>query len=180
MTGQETRGPAADPRGCANPLWGCAKHALHERTCCQTAEVFVTEGDKRRIAEHTGRADFWEARAPSDPSYAGDDDDPAWMRLAFRADGTRPVLKRHANGDCTFLGPQGCTLPTDVRPLVCRMYPFDYTERGIRGVDGHRCPSWVVPPGGTLLTTLGMRREDAERWHRILYQELRLADRADV
>jgi len=160
--------PAAQP-------WGCAKHALVERTCCQTAEVFVTEGDKRRIAEHTLRTDFWEDRAPSDPSYLAGDDDPTWMQNAFRPDGTRPILKRKPNGDCTFLGPQGCSLPAEVRPLICRIFPYEYTDKGLHGI-ADRCPRYVVPPGSTILDVLGMKREDAERWHRILYQELRLND----
>jgi len=160
-------------------IWGCAKHALLERTCCQTSEVFVTEGDKRRIAEHTGLSDFWENRAPEDPSYADQEDDPTWLHGAFRRDGTRPILRRKANGDCTFLGTEGCALPVEVRPLVCRMYPFEYSERGVEGVGG-RCPDYVVPPGGTLLDVLGMKREDAERWHKVLYKELRLARRSHV
>jgi len=169
----------SDAHACDAAAWGCAKHALMERTCCQTSEVFVTEGDKQRIAEHAGRTDFWEHRAPEDPSYLDQEDDPAWMRGVFRADGTRPILKRKPKGDCTFLGAEGCTLPVEVRPLVCRMYPFEYTEGGISGVGGH-CPSYVVPPGSTLLETLGMNREDAERWHKVLYRELRLARRPHV
>jgi Fe-S-cluster containining protein len=163
----------SDARACGR--WGCAKHAEVERTCCQTAEVFVTEGDKARIAVHTGRRDFWEDRAPLDPSYLAQEDDPLWLHGAFRPDGTRPILRRGASGDCTFLGAEGCSLPVEVRPLICRIYPFEYTERGVEGVGG-RCPEYVVPPGGTLLGTLGMRREDAERWHEVLYRELRVND----
>lgn len=155
--------------------WGCAKHAQVERTCCETSEVFVTEGDRSRIAAHAGRTDFWERRAPVDPSYLDQPDDPVWLERAFAPDGTRPILRRGPSGACTFLGTEGCTLPVEVRPLVCRIYPFEYTERGVEGVGG-RCPSYVVPPGGTLLATLGMNREDAERWHRILYRELRNSD----
>ena len=32
-------------------------------------------------------------------------------------------LRRQADGACTFLGPEGCTVHTD-RPLVCRLYPL--------------------------------------------------------
>jgi Fe-S-cluster containining protein len=163
----------SDAHGCGP--WGCAKHALIERTCCQTSEVFVTEGDKQRIAEHTGRLDFWENRAPEDPSYLDQADDPRWARGVFRPDGTRPILKREPGGDCTFLGREGCSLPVEVRPLVCRMYPFEYSEKGVEGVGG-RCPDYVVPPGSTLLDTLGMKREDAVRWHKVLYRELRVND----
>lgn len=163
----------AEPRARrSREVWGCARHALMGRTCCQTCEVLVTEGDKRRIADHAGREDFWEDRAPGDPVYLEQDDDPNWLRWAFHPDGTRPVLTRRPDGDCTFLGEAGCTLPLEVRPLVCRLYPFTYTERGIDGVsDG--CPREVVPPGRSILDVLGMCRDAAARWHRMLYTELR-------
>jgi uncharacterized protein len=56
---------------------------------------------------------------------------------AFRAlhtvDGQGLELAQAENGDCVFLGPEGCTVHPD-RPLVCRLYPlgrfvsFDGTE----------------------------------------------------
>ncbi len=162
---------AAQPRD-APAVWGCALHARLGKTCCQTCEVLVTEGDKRRIEDWTGGRDFWELRAPEDPVYLQQDDDPNWLAWAFRPDGTRPILKRRPGGDCSFLGAAGCTLPVEVRPLVCRLYPYTYTERGIDGVS-NGCPQEVIPPGRTLLEVLDMRREDAERWHRMLYTELR-------
>lgn len=166
-------------KSCGAEVWGCAKHALMERTCCQTAEVLLTEGDKARIATHTGRTDFWERKAPADPSYADQDDDPNFLAWGFHPDGTRPILRKKENGDCGFLGTAGCTLPMDVRPLICRLYPYDYTERGIHGVAGG-CPAEVVPPGSTILEVVGMRRDDADRWHRMLYRELRERKRCDA
>ncbi|MCA9243890.1 MAG: YkgJ family cysteine cluster protein [Phycisphaerales bacterium] len=159
--------------GCeTTELWGCAKHAQMGKTCCQTCEILVTEGDRERIHAHTGQQDFWEYRTPSDPVYLEQDDDPNWLKWAFRPDGARAVLRRPASGDCRFLGPAGCSLPMETRPLVCRLYPFTYTERGIDGVsDG--CPREVIPPGSTILQVLDMRREDADRWHAQLYAELR-------
>ena len=160
---------AAPERGA---LWGCARHAALGRTCCQTAEVLVTAGDRERIAEATGRSDFWEYRAPADPAYLEQDDDPNWIRWAFRGDGTRPVLRRRPEGDCTFLGPTGCTLGVELRPLVCRLFPYSYTEAGLGAVED-ACPAEVIPPGVTILEMLEMKRVDAERWHRQLYAELR-------
>jgi hypothetical protein len=88
------------------------------KTCCQTAEVYVTRGDVRRIEEHSGRTDFHEFRQPENPIYQPDDqfDDPVWQENVFQPDGSRRVLKREAGGDCTFLGSAGCTLPLEVRP----------------------------------------------------------------
>jgi Fe-S-cluster containining protein len=94
------------------------------------------------------------------------------------------VLRREPGGDCTFLGAAGCTLPLEVRPLVCRMYPYDYTEHGIRASLSEGCPTQLLRPGETLLRALDMRRDDAERWRAQLYAELALeardADRPDL
>ncbi|MEZ5979089.1 MAG: YkgJ family cysteine cluster protein [Planctomycetota bacterium] len=153
----------------------CARCARVQRTCCQRAEILVTDGDVGRIAHHTGRRDFAEFRAPLDPAYvAFDEDDPNWSRLTVRADGTRHMLVRRVDGDCTFLGAAGCTLPTEVRPLVCRLYPFVYTELGITGIEGEYCPtSLLAPDGRDMAAVLGIPVEDARRWHGALYAELR-------
>lgn len=155
----------------------CAKCATIQKTCCQRAEILVTFGDVARIQGHTGRPDdFTEYRAPVDPSYLDqDEDDPNWLRYTIRSDGTRHVLKRQPGGDCTFLGPQGCILPEEVRPLVCRLYPFMYNEQGLTGSDEGYCPvERVAPPGVTMLTVLGMSPADGERWRSMLYDELRV------
>lgn len=156
----------------AEAVWGCVKCSQIGKTCCQRCEILVTAKDKRRIAEYTGRSDFWHDRVPTDPSYADQDDDPNWLKWSFNPDGSRPVLKRRADGDCGFLTPTGCSLPMEVRPLVCRLYPYSYTERSVDGI-AEGCPKEVVPPGGTLLKILDMRLADAQRWHAMLYSELR-------
>lgn len=151
----------------------CVRCARYMRTCCQTCEVYVSPGDVQRIADHTGRADFYEFRVPDNPEYLHNEDDPLWQTATFRADGTRRVLRRRPEGDCTFLGPHGCTLPLDVRPLVCRLYPYDYTEQGIRPQLARGCPTHLLRPGQGLIEALGMNLADAERWHRQLYAEIR-------
>lgn len=162
------------------PEHPCAKCSGIQKTCCQRAEILITSGDAARIARHTQRDDFEERRRPLDIAYFDQADDPNWIRYTFAEDGTRRVLKRRHDGDCTFLGPKGCTLPTDVRPLVCRLYPFTYVESGITGVEGEYCPvPRVVPPGQSLVETLGMRLEDAVRWHGMLYEELRTGGETD-
>jgi len=152
-------------------VWGCAKCAQLGRTCCQQREIFVTVGDRERIAAQTGEQDFWEYRTPADPSYLDQNDDPTWLNLVFRPDTSRPILKRQENGDCRYLGPTGCRLAVEVRPLVCRLFPYEYTASGITGVSKD-CPKQVIPPGSTILTVLDMRAADAIRWHRTLYGEL--------
>jgi Fe-S-cluster containining protein len=152
----------------------CVRCARHMKTCCQTAEVFVTQGDVARIERHTGQGSFAEFRRPDNPAYIHpeDDEDPVWRDSVFRSDGSRRVLKKQANGDCTFLGAAGCTLPLEVRPLVCRIYPFDYTSEGLQSELATGCPLELLPPGQGLIEALAMNRSDAERWRRQLYGEL--------
>ena len=151
----------------------CARCARHTTTCCQWSEVFVTTGDVARIVAHTGRRDFFEYRAVDNPNYGDQDDDPVWRDHVFRPDGTRRVVRHQANGDCWFLGPIGCVLPLEARPLVCRLYPFDYTSEGIQDELAEGCPLGLLRPGQELLPVLNMRREDAVQWHRQLYDEMR-------
>jgi Fe-S-cluster containining protein len=159
-------------------LWGCAKCATLGKTCCQRREVFVSAGDLVRIAAHAGRTGFWNCQPPADESYVDAGADPVWRQRAFRPDGTRPILHRRPDGDCTFLGAHGCTLPLEVRPLVCRLYPYTYTEKGINGVD-ESCPPGVVAPGGTILKVLDLRLADAIRWRQMLYTELLTGEPCD-
>ncbi len=156
-------------------LHPCARCAQEQKTCCQKAEVFVTLGDVDRIALHLGQSDFIERRTPEDPAYLdADDDDPLWHRATVDANGQRRVLQRQANGDCTFLGEAGCKLPEDVRPLVCRLYPYDFTESGLAQEAAEYCPtSFLSAPGSSMAGLLGMRRDRAEAWRAQLYSELR-------
>lgn len=153
----------------------CARCAAMQRTCCQRAEILVTAGDVARIRRHAGRDSFWERRAPTDPAYAEfDPDDPEWSALTVQPDGTRRVLRRRANGDCTFLAETGCVLPVTVRPLVCRLYPHAYTAAGLIGVDSEYCPTAQLAPDGRPMTeVLDIPAATAEGWRRQLYEELR-------
>ncbi|MCC6581220.1 MAG: YkgJ family cysteine cluster protein [Phycisphaeraceae bacterium] len=151
----------------------CARCASHQKTCCQTSEIYATKGDVRRIEQHTGRTGFTRLQKPENPSYADQDDDPIWATHVLRPDGTRRVLLRRDNGDCLFLGNAGCVLPLDTRPLVCRMYPFTYNDQGIDGVDPDRCPTGLLQEGENLLDAMGMNIDDARRWHSQLYREIR-------
>ena len=156
-------------------VWGCARHAQIGRSCCQDTEILVTDGDRARIAAHTGTDDFLEVRPADDASYELDADDPVWA-LGFHPDGSRPVLRHQANGHCRFLGAAGCMLPMDTRPIVCRLFPYEYDASGITGVST-RCPAEVVRPGNTIVDELDMDRKVADAWHAQLYDELRAAPR---
>lgn len=150
----------------------CARCARLGPTCCERCEIVLTDGDIARITVHAERDDFWESRAPVDPGYLDQDDDPNWLVWTVEPDGTRRVLRRRDTGACMFLSSAGCTLPTETRPLICRLYPYQYTERGLDGIaDG--CPTQLIDPGRTILDMIGMNLADGIRWHRQLYSELR-------
>ncbi|ADB18042.1 protein of unknown function UPF0153 [Pirellula staleyi DSM 6068] len=150
----------------------CVRCSRVQLTCCQSCEIHPTAGDTERIAEHTGLTDFTEYRYPDDPVYLQHDDDPVWLAHVFRPDMTRRVLKRKENGDCMFLGNAGCVLPLEVRPLVCRIYPFQYNHTGLTGGLSDGCPTQLLQIGQTLLEALDMNQTDAERWHKQLYEEI--------
>jgi Fe-S-cluster containining protein len=92
----------------------------------------------------------------------------------LRSDGTRRVLKQQPNEDCCFLGSQGCRLTVDERPLVCRLYPFDYTADGLAESPAPGCPLYLLEEGEELIEAIGMRRGQAEVWRKQLYEEITL------
>jgi len=132
----------------------------------------VTLGDVRRIENASSSFGFTEYRAPEDGSYDQTVEDPFWQHHVFQPDGTRRVLKQQSTGDCHFLGPQGCTLAATVRPLICRLYPFDYDVDGIKERPAGGCPVELLRPQQQLLQVLGMDRDEAERHRAQLYAEL--------
>ena len=150
----------------------CARCAKHYSTCCQKTDIYVTLGDVRRIANASSSMGFTEYRAPEDASYDQSVEDPFWQQHVFRPDGTRRVLKQQPNGDCHFLGPQGCSLAAVVRPLICRLYPFDYNADELKLQPSGGCPAELLRPQQRLLRVLGMNRDEAERYRAQLYAEL--------
>lgn len=149
----------------------CARCNSVQKTCCQVREIYTTPGDAARIAAFTGRDDFVRMAPPDDPDYLDQEDDPEWYRV-FDGEGRRRVLTRKGNGDCTFLGERGCTLPGDVRPLTCRMYPFGYSAVGLEPDAEHMCPTPLLRPGQALLRVLDMHEAEAEGWRAQLYLEI--------
>jgi Fe-S-cluster containining protein len=100
--------------------------------------------------------------------------DPEWIPLTLASDGTRRMLRQRPDGDCTFLGDAGCTLPGEVRPLVCRLYPWAFDYTGVHGEKPEYCPvAMLSTDGRPMVEVLGMQAGDAHGWHRMLYDELR-------
>lgn len=60
----------------------------------------------------------------------------------------------------------------NVRPLICRLYPFDYTADGLKEQPAGGCPVELLQPRQQLLQVLEMNRDEAERHRAQLYAEL--------
>jgi Fe-S-cluster containining protein len=101
------------------------------KTCCEPAEyeqlAMVTRADLERITEHTGLP-AWRFTEEEDVSTADASAfETRWplYRGYFRRRPVRTIL-RARKGACVFLDRmRGCTLPLHVRPIACRLYPFD-------------------------------------------------------
>jgi uncharacterized protein len=150
----------------------CARCAGQGKTCCQWSQVYTTLGDMGRIRRHTALTGFIEFARPTNPEYVDQSNDPVWQAHVFRRDGTRRILKKLPSGDCVFLGPAGCRLSLEVRPLVCRLYPFSYTAAGIGPELETGCPTSLLDPAESLIDALHMSLVKALEWHRILYEEI--------
>ncbi|MGV1097995.1 YkgJ family cysteine cluster protein [Thiovibrio sp. JS02] len=150
----------------------CAVCAKQGRTCCVSRDILLSIGDLHRITAHIGQSDFFELRAPHSSEYLHQEDDPNWNLYTLRGNGCRRVLKHSRPGICWFLRDSGCVLPEAVRPLVCRLHPFEYNEEVLTGLS-RECPADHLPPGQTLLANLAMNFQAGEEWRCQLYDELR-------
>ena len=151
----------------------CMACASQGHTCCQGHDIYVTLGDCRRIGHHGQAMDFFEYRGCCHADYADQGDDPLWQQLVFRSDGSRRVLKRLDDGNCIFLGPAGCGLSLDVRPLVCRLYPHLYSAARISGAWDDQCPAARIQDRFAMEKGIaGVQWRQAQLWHHMLYTEI--------
>jgi Fe-S-cluster containining protein len=151
----------------------CLACASQGHTGCQGHDIYVTLGDCSRIRRHGGAVDFHEYRGCCHADYADQGEDPLWQQHVFRNDGSRRVLKRLENGNCIFLGPAGCGLPLNVRPLVCRLYPHLYSASRISGAWDDECPAARTQHRSVMeMGIAGVQWQQAELWHRMLYTEI--------
>jgi Fe-S-cluster containining protein len=151
-----------------------------QKTCCQNyIKAYLTLGDIERISAASGRTDFVELRpCPrlSAQERSGYDYDPNWLCLITLPGNFNRLLKKNQNGDCVFLGANGCELAEEVRPLICRLYPYSYNEYGLIGLvvnDMIGCPTHLLGPGEEIFKNLHMPRIMADEWRVMLYAELR-------
>ena len=155
----------------------CAQCATIGKSCCKGTQICLTSGDVRRISQFLA-ADGFSTIEKADPAYIDPGDDPVWTALTIRPEGTRRVLKRTEDQRCLMLDEAGCRLPMHVRPLVCRLHPYVFTETGISGID-QSCLIAKAVDWTSEMQHLGMAMDTACQWHRLLYCELHGENRTD-
>lgn len=129
----------------------CARCAQQSPTCCRIPPgredtCFPLSAAERKILEAHS------PKAPG-PSFAQSENSRIFQRelrrLFPRDQGViaRLFPLRHAHdrlaltteGACVFLGPAGCLLPVEDRPLYCRLYPFWFVGRRLTGFASPTC-----------------------------------------
>ncbi|UCG39108.1 MAG: YkgJ family cysteine cluster protein [bacterium] len=153
----------------------CAGCARAGKSCCVNRQIYLTPGDVERITRATGAGAFVTEEAPW-PQYREDGgDDPVWSINVLNGE-RRRTLARRQDGSCVFLGDRGCLLDLQVRPLLCRLHPYEYAECGLEGLDA-TCPVAVCGDPAGVLREMGMAPEAVSAWHRTLYEEIRTGGR---
>jgi Fe-S-cluster containining protein len=151
----------------------CSICAAQAQTCCQGQgrDIYITRGDLKRIKAFCGQEYFYEFRKPIVAAYL-DHDDPFWLSWVFRPDSSRRVLKQNSKADCIFLSSNGCILPIHIRPLVCRLFPYEYNEYGFYDELAIDCPMCRIKGEQAVIHSLGMNKKDADAWRKLLYNEI--------
>lgn len=152
----------------------CSDCAAKGKTCCQASDIIVTLGDIRRIqASAQPGAVFWEYRSALSDDYC-QDEDPNWDAYTCRKDGKRRMLKVKPDSSCLFLSGKGCQLSIDSRPLICRLYPYHYSESGLAGLDPYKCPPGTITDDpSSLPREFELSPANALLWHSQFYAELK-------
>ena len=149
-----------------NVCWMCASSG---GSCCVNMQIYLTGGDIERITAFTGNRDYIRYEKPW--SWCDSDaEDPIWQQHVLGC-ARRRVVRRGRDGTCYFLGERGCVLDLETRPLVCRLYPYEYSLDGILGLHPGCPASRSVQPERDL-EEMGMRSDRIESWHSTLYREL--------
>jgi len=155
----------------------CEQCKKLDKTCCQLGSgvVLITDGDIKRISSFTKDVYFWKFEEPKDyllnrikSSY-----DPKMRFYALSNDFKVQTLKHKENGDCIFLSISGCALPMEIRPLHCRIHPYEFVEEQVVGITFAHCPVHLLEKRGDLPDELNIRYDDAEKWVKMFYGELR-------
>ncbi|MEN6620798.1 MAG: YkgJ family cysteine cluster protein [Smithella sp.] len=157
----------------------CVKRKIlaNEGTCCQDSDVFVSLGDLKRICIYKNSFNFYEYREATEP-YLEElkrCDDKLWNNVTITPKRMRRVLRKKGK-NCIFLDENtGCTLPMEIKPLVCRIYPYGYDNAKIILDNNCGCPQDLLnldSCNNAIEINFGVSIEKAELWRAQLYCEL--------
>jgi Fe-S-cluster containining protein len=139
----------------------------------------VTNGDINRIADSTGRNDFYHLRpVPEEMKYyyGGPFDvekgSEIYFKYLFDEEGKRNILKKNEKNECCFLTPDGCALAPNIRPIVCRLYPIDWNDNKEMWLNPQHCPKVLFKDEHEIREHVCLPEEEARRLIDLLYDEL--------
>lgn len=164
----------------------CARCAEHSGTCCSLAKgneecCFPLSATERGAMEAAGATQDHFQPQENTPGFLenlcrlfpGEEDT---VRALFPLGGEhdRLAVRDNASGSlsCRLLGPNGCGLPREARPLYCRLFPFWVRGGSVLYFDFQECLAVHERRGpGQMYEALGMSEGEA----RDLYAALRQA-----
>lgn len=148
----------------------CLDCAAKKRSCCGNVNIYITQADVDRIRLAGVDHDFFSLETLSE-EYLDGGGDPAWNPLILDESGRRRVLLQQSGGNCIFLSSTGCRLASNVRPLLCRIYPFEFLGEKIVGIS-HYCPVSLEQNWQEILNMSEMNSVSALEWIKQLYREI--------
>jgi Fe-S-cluster containining protein len=151
-------------------LLQCIACARKGQSCCTNVHIYLTRGDIERIRQQCPSEDFF-ATAPLTDDYEDGGGDPDWNPAILDAEGKRRVMRQQTNGGCHFLTPTGCRLPSVVRPLLCRIYPYEFRSWQLSGISPC-CPVASQSDWLRILEESEMKQANARTWVAQLKEEI--------
>ena len=148
----------------------CLDCAAKNRSCCGNVNIYLTLADVERIASCGVVEDFYSLE-PLTAEYLDGGGDPNWNALILDESGRRRVVRQKPDGNCVFLSDTGCRLASDKRPLLCRIFPFEFLGEKIIGISDY-CPVSAVDNWQEVLNESEMNTESSLKWIKQLYREI--------
>lgn len=159
----------------------CSECSKLQLTCCEleVTEVAITNGDIRRISDYTGRNDFYHLKQVSEEMkyvYENPANVPKgleqYVEYLFDEEGRRNILKKNERNGCCFLTPNGCALPSNIKPIICRLFPYDWNDNRDVWMDFTTCPKILFKDEQELKELVCLPEEEAKRLIDLLYYEI--------
>mgnify|MGYP000112018827 CR=1 FL=1 len=160
----------------------CARCAALGPTCCHLDPVDsefcfpLSEMEKNRILDCSPISGGFVLQSNSNAFvdnvcrlFPGEDES---VRAVFAESDSHFRLAVNEDGECRFLGSEGCTIPRECRPYYCRLFPFWVVGGEVIHFDAQIC--LARREGDSLpqiLNSIGTNRAEI----RDLYGRLRLA-----